>query len=111
MQPFDCNAFPFCWRPGPVVDSPVVLERAFKFLALVLELIEQGRLIVLLPDSDPLTDIPHEAELFKSFVAKKVLSARSQRLLPDDLLRRRQEGWRSSCQAGLCVCILKNLTH
>ena len=111
MQPFDCNAFSFRRRPGPVVDPPVVLERALEFLALVLEFIEQGRLIMLLPDSDPFTDIPQDAELFKSFVAVKVLSARSQRLLPDDLPWRRQEGWRSSCQAGLCVCILENLTH
>ena len=82
MQPFDCDTLPFRRRPGPVGDLPVVSVLAFQFLPVILECVEQVRLVMFLPDLDLLADVPQETELFVGLVAVEDLCP-SGDLLPD----------------------------
>ena len=59
---------------------------ASQLLSIVLEPVEEVRFVVLLPDSDALTDVPHASELLVRFVAEEDLSVPRQFLL-DALLR------------------------
>ena len=62
---------------------PVILGGALELLAVVLDLVEGVRLVVLLPDLHPLMDIPVASEQLVGLVAEEDLLSRGQLLFED----------------------------